>query len=633
MAVGQLSDCFHKASGIHPSLTRRVSFELSSASAHGLNQVSLPSRTMSETPDPQPTPDKPVWLRRPAPATASEQSPDATAREGAEVKAERTELGASKSNGNVKTGSAAAPKKKSSGVKRRSQLPDYVPPPKPPFSIIRLLMSLSGWSTSGREDWTIKDWLRHWWATNRAGLLVSVGLHGLFLILFAIWILPSKATVKQAMIEAGWVAMESQMAQAAMASPAQINVKLNPVTIGNGPENKDFGKPDAADKAKGPPTGNTGNGAGPVGVSPVGVGSALGGRSGGSRDGIWGGLGVGTKPQTGIGGGLSWLVRQQEKGGNWKLHEGYPDAGERTIRTDTGATALALLAFLGDGHTTNSGQHAKVVSKGIAWLKANQKANGDFHDHEELGRQTAFYAHSQATIAMCEAYALTNDFSLKAPCEKAVKFLMASQHPQNGGWRYQPQNGLSMGDLSVTGWALMALHSARMAKIDVPVDNFERASLFLDSVSEQNGSRFKYQPNDPFEKVSVAMTAEGLLCRQWLGWPKDHPPQKEALSYLVSDENQPFWLPGRRNVYAWYYTAQALHNVGGSQWEAWYQNVSKLILANQQLGSGEISGSWHPNKPPGSNEEYAGKGGRLYLTTLCLLVLETPIRHAAIYEP
>lgn len=565
-------------------------------------------------------PEKPAWLRRPVSADTNADA----------VQASVEANGKSKTDSDATAPSPPLPKKKSGAVKRRAVTTDFVPAPKPPFSVMRLLMSLSGWSTSGRENWTLKDWLTHWWTHNRAGLLVSVGLHGVFFVLFAIWILPSKTTVKQAMIDAGWVAMESQMAQAAMASPAQIKVKLNPVTLGNGPENKDFGKPDATDQAKGPAAGN-GTGAGPVGVSPVGVGSALGGRSGGSRDGIWGGLGVGTKPQTGIAGGLSWLVRQQEKGGNWKLHEGYPDPGERTIRTDTGATALALLAFLGDGHTTNAGQHSKVVAKGIAWLKANQKANGDFHDHDELGRQTAFYAHSQATIAMCEAYALTNDFSLKAPCEKAVKFLMASQHPQNGGWRYQPQNGLSMGDLSVTGWALMALHSARMAKIDVPVDNFERASLFLDSVSEQNGARFKYQPNDPFEKVSVAMTAEGLLCRQWLGWPKDHPPQKEALSYLVADENQPLWLPGRRNVYAWYYTAQALHNAGGPQWESWYQNVSKLILSNQQLGSGEVSGSWHPNKPPGSNEEYASKGGRLYLTTLCLLVLETPIRHAAIY--
>lgn len=55
------------------------------------------------------------------------------------------------------------------------------------------------------------------------------------------------------------------------------------------------------------------------------------------------------------------------------------------------------------------------------------------------------FMHSQATIAMCEAYALTGDASLKSSCERAVKFLLNSQHPKEGGWRYQPQSGESMG--------------------------------------------------------------------------------------------------------------------------------------------------------------------------------------------
>ncbi len=588
---------------------------------------------MSE-PSGRPNPsEKPAWLR----GTAVK----GTAVQGTPNEAEST----TGSPAIIESGAVASPlpkpKRKPAAPAKRTaptgpRVEEINATPKSSRSILRMLLSLSGDAAAGRSDLNFKDWLRHWWTTNRTGLLTSLGLHGLFLALFGLWMLPRSPDIQHLFIEAGWSSMESAMSKAAMEQPAQINVKLTPVAIGSGSENTPFGRPDAKEPPSGATPASSKTGAGLVGVNPVGVGSALGGRSGGGggggRGGIWQGLGVGTKPQTGIGAGLGWLVRQQEKGGNWKLHEGYPDAGERTIRTDAGATALALLAFLGDGHTTTEGQHAKVVAKGVAFLKSIQKANGDFHDHEELGRQTAFYAHSQATIAMCEAFALSGDFSLKAPCERAVKFLLQSQHPQNGGWRYQPQTGDSMGDLSVTGWALMALHSARMAKIDVPFDNFERASLFLDSVSEQNGSRYKYQPHDPVEKVSPAMTAEGLLCRQWLGWPKDHPPQREAIEYLLSEENRPSWSPGRRNVYAWYYTAQALHNIGGPKWEAWYQHVSQLILSNQLAGGGEVGGSWHPNKPPGSNEEYASKGGRLYFTALCLLVLETPIRHAAIYE-
>lgn len=507
-----------------------------------------------------------------------------------------------------------------------------------PFSVrtLRFLMGGSVEIGSIPLDLDASDLLRLWWKSNRTGFLVSIGLHGFLVLVFAIWALPRVLPANNFVLDGFSTA--GPAGPAGPEGPIQINTKLTPVDLPAGRGNSKT-KSDATDA-----TSDKGSDAPGGAVSPVDVGGALAGRGagtggaggggsggGGGKGGIWQGLGVGTKPPTGIAAGLAWLARQQEKGGNWKLHEGYPDPGERVIRTDAGATALALLAMLGDGNTPIEGQHAKSVARGVAYLKSIQKANGDYHDHEELGRQTAFYAHSQATIAMCEAYALTGDASLKASCERAVKFLLESQHPKDGGWRYQPQSGESVGDLSVTGWALMALHSARIAKVNVHFDNFERASLFLESVSEQNGARYKYQPGDPLEKVSPAMTAEGLLCRQWLGWPKEHPSQKDALKYLLSEENKPSWAPGRRNVYAWYYTAQVLHNVGGPEWQAWYQHTSDLLLKGQASGGGVVGGSWHPTKPPGSNEEYAAKAGRLYLTCLCMLVLETPIRHAAIY--
>ncbi len=478
-----------------------------------------------------------------------------------------------------------------------------------------------------RGSMTWKERWLHEWRTNRDGVLTSMGLHALLFMLLALWALPGGGTGRPTILDGGWMAPDSLAAKEAQAQPVKIeNMQLSPVATNTKLSDVPTKPVDTKAIER-----KTVPGSGPA--QPVAVGGGtLAARTGDSRAAIWRSLSPDAKAERGIGAGLGWLARQQNKGGNWSLHEGYPDAGERTIRTDTGATALALLCFLGDGHTPQEGNHAKVVAKGVAWLKSIQKSDGDFHDHAELGRQTAFYAHSQATIAMCEAYALTGDPSLKSACERAVQFLMKSQHPRDGGWRYQPQTGESMGDLSVTGWALMALHTARMAKLDVPLDNFERATLFLDSVSEQAGSRYKYQPVDPLEKVSSAMTAEGMLCRQWLGWPKDHAAQVNAVEYLLSDVNRPTWKPLQRNVYSWYYTAQVLHNLGGPKWEEWYQYTSQLLLQYQLTGGGETGGSWHPKKPPGSPEEYADKAGRLYLTALCLLVLETPVRHAAVYS-
>ena len=183
----------------------------------------------------------------------------------------------------------------------------------------------------------------------------------------------------------------------------------------------------------------------------------------------------------------------------------------------------------------------------------------------------------------------------------------------------------------------MALHSARAGGIDVPESAFARADLFLESVQGQNGARYKYMPTDPPNRFGPAMTAVGLLCRQYLGWPRDHEPLQSGVKYLLRSEHQPQWSAGRRNVYSWYYTAQVLHNMGGDDWKSWYQAVHAEIVDNRvKVGSrkspNDIHGSWHPNNPPGSDHEYAAKAGRLYLTVMCILTLETPYRHLSIYQ-
>lgn len=384
-----------------------------------------------------------------------------------------------------------------------------------------------------------------------------------------------------------------------------------------------------------------------IGVKPVNVSGALGGRGTGGRGGRGGpsgdGGGGGTSNSDGeraISAGLSWLKRQQKSDGHWELHQGYPDAGYSTIKTDTGATALAMLAFLGHGDTHHSGDYKDVVAKGLKWLRAIQDpATGDLHDmRQEEGRNPSFYAHSMATIVLCEALALTGDNELKPSAERAVKYLLESQHPENGGWKYRPISKRMDGDLSVTGWALMALHTARMAGLEVQQEEFERASRFLDSVQAKGTARYKYEPTSPDTKATAALTAEALLCRQWLGWPKTFPQMTAGVKYVTADENLPSWTAGRRNVYGWYYTAQMLHNLGGDDWIRWNTTAREVVIKHQ-VTSGpskaglDTRGSWHPNSPPGIGEEYADKAGRLYITSLCILILETPYRHQPIYEP
>jgi hypothetical protein len=372
-------------------------------------------------------------------------------------------------------------------------------------------------------------------------------------------------------------------------------------------------------------------------VKPVEVGGLFEGRHEENRNRILEATENGPRIEQAISQGLSWLARQQQSPGNWRLHTGYPDASEwPDIKTDTGATALALLAFLGHGQTHQQAKDKateEVVQKGLDWLMGvqSQNGNGDFHDlSAEQGRNPAFYAHSQATIVMCEAYALTKDRKLYEAAARGVEYLLNSQQPNQGGWKYHPLDAKSVGDLSVTGWALMALHSARAAGINVPDEPFQRASKFLDSVQDDNGSRYRYQPTG--WQVSRAMTGEGLLCRQFLGWPRNQPQLREGVEYLLDEKYQPTWSEGRRNVYEWYYVGHVLHNMNEEEWTDWYNLAQKEIIENQiKVGSGDYRGSWNPHKPQGAPYELADKAGRLYITAMSLLILEMPVRHQPIY--
>ena len=69
------------------------------------------------------------------------------------------------------------------------------------------------------------------------------------------------------------------------------------------------------------------------------------------------------------------------------------------------------------------------------------------------------------------------------------------------------------------GWQVMALRSAQMAHLDVPAATLQRAMRYLDAAQiDSTGAHYGYMPG---AGGSIAMTAEGLLCRQYLGWRYD----------------------------------------------------------------------------------------------------------------
>ncbi len=84
------------------------------------------------------------------------------------------------------------------------------------------------------------------------------------------------------------------------------------------------------------------------------------------------------------------------------------------------ATSLALLPYLGAGQTHMKGEFRKVVWRGLKFLIQNGKPGKEngipVIDYRGGG---SMYAHGLATIALCEAYAMTGDPDIAGPAQGA----------------------------------------------------------------------------------------------------------------------------------------------------------------------------------------------------------------------
>lgn len=317
---------------------------------------------------------------------------------------------------------------------------------------------------------------------------------------------------------------------------------------------------------------------------------------------------------------LQWLAAHQREDGGWDFdhtrgpgsHRTSPNEGN-AIRARNGATAIALLPFLGAGQTHLEGKYKETVERGLKFLIRNQRP--------EAGAGTFFepqgnmYSHGLCTIALTEAYAMTNDRDLIIPAQAAINYIVYAQDPVGGGWRYSPKQA---GDTSVVGWQLMALKSGYMGYLEIPPATTRNAENFLESVSMENGAFYGYTtPNQ-----GKATTAIGLLCRMYMGWEKDNPSLIKGVEYL--SEQGPS-KDGNVDMYYNYYATQVMRHFGGDEWEKWNSSMRDWLVEKQET-EGNLAGSWHFNHP------WAERGGRLYNTALSCMVLEVYYRHMPIYR-
>jgi hypothetical protein len=401
--------------------------------------------------------------------------------------------------------------------------------------------------------------------------------------------------------------------------PLDASVEIGEPTLEPAPEAPALAHldvPDIPEPVLAPPTALATAGKVVVGDMPAPkIGYALSGRDATRKGVLLGKYGGDKNTEEAVLRALAWLKRNQRPDGSWSLTGPYED-GSSISENTVAATAMALLAFQGAGHTHQQGEYQAVVQKGWNSLLRMQDSEGLFGNKGVFGQQH-FYAHGQATIAICEAYGMTRDSRLLPAAERAVRYCVRTQFP-DGGWKYEVPRKES--DTSVTGWILMGLQSARMAGIEVPQATFDNISRFLDAVAREGGSKYVYEARDTFIK-DPTMTAEALLCRQYLGWKRDDPRLLKGVAYLAEH------TIGNSNtdVYYWYYATQVCHHMEGDAWKRW-NDAMKRELPASQVRSGAESGSWSPRK-----DEWGALYGRLYTTCLNTYSLEVYYRHLPIY--
>jgi len=381
--------------------------------------------------------------------------------------------------------------------------------------------------------------------------------------------------------------------------------------------------------------------------------------------------------------GLLWLARHQAANGAWSFEhphcidpfgrpsqqclcrtKGYIDGHTKA------STSIALLPFLGAGNTHLDGPYKEVVYRGLEQLKTILDIElKELHpDNPDFVSTFSgdLYGYGITALVMAEAFGMTDDPDLERYVNALAVFLARHQHPL-GGWRYELGQP---GDITVTGWQVVALKSSQLAGAAVHSDIFRQADKFLDSLTppaplsrrgraqvvankigglNRDPTRYHYLAsfaNSTTREPGECTSAVGLLCRLYTGWNSNDPRLLQGVNQLLQSNTHPALL-----LYRNFYLAQILLHIDHPAWEQWNRRnrdylvqmqvteTTRMNQRNPAFGSPPCEiGSWYLTNPNGTTknvirDRHLAPAGRLAHTALAILTLEVYYRLLPIYKP
>lgn len=332
---------------------------------------------------------------------------------------------------------------------------------------------------------------------------------------------------------------------------------------------------------------------------------------------------------------LAFLASQQQPDGSFPtLSHGQP-----------GVTSLCVLAFMAHGHNPGEGQFGSCLEDATRFILRCQKPNGlialEGPEGEEISRDVEHfvgvagaYNHAISALTLAEMYGMSAENksgSVQAAVSKALKASLTMQRwPKDfphdkGGWRYFHDYDQNESDLSVTGWELMFLRSARNAGFNVPKESIDDAVAFVRRSFDARFNTFQYKINGN-DIRSRGMTGAGMLALGHAGFHDSTEAQRagrELVQYSFEVYNHPGPFPKRdRYHYSLFMCCQGAYQLGSPYWEQFFPRTVDAVLRHQRS-----NGSWDAERFQ-RDERY----GNSYTTALVLLALGAPNQMLPIFQ-
>ena len=315
--------------------------------------------------------------------------------------------------------------------------------------------------------------------------------------------------------------------------------------------------------------------------------------------------------------GLKYLARNQKDNG----------AYDGAYGGSAALPSLAGMAFLSRGHLPGSDPYGQYIVRAVDYVLscAEMSETNPFRGYMG-GRGGCMYAHSIATLFLSEVSGML-DPKRQDRVDKvlplAVKVIVDAQNQQKahpaylGGWRYEPSSNDA--DLSCSGWALMALRSARLNGAQVPPEAIEKAVLYVrrayKDLGEAAGGCFGYQ--GATGQSGEILTGSAILCLELCGQHLD-PLSMKGAKYLGATFRATLGGGHCHRYYGLYYISQGLFQVGGQTWRDFAAWMYDTFVPQQ--------------RPDGSWGGAGNAGSDIYSTAMTILSLTVPYRMLPIYQ-